>query len=170
MSVGSDYEDAVRSGNTPLANYLAQALAANAGININANQVTAAPASMLNPATPMYSGNSVSMGIPKGFFDPGQPDTSNTKDLTFGSGLGALVQGFTHPFDTFFGNQSEQNAAAASKGAAVDSVTGGVTGLLKIVTDVPRMVTIFIGLVLLIAGLFMLGNRTIIQAVQAVKA
>jgi len=172
VSLGSDYEDAVRSGNTQLANYLAQALAANAGININTNQVTAAPASML-PQTPMYSSASSSLNIPKGFLDPGQPDASNPNALTWSNALGALAQGFTNPFDTFFGNQDEQRAGAASKAATaagVGDTVASVGSLLKIVTDVPRMVTIFIGLILLIAGLFMLGNKTIVAAVEATRA
>ena len=172
MSLGSDYEDAVRSGNTSLANYLAQALAANAGININTNQVTAITANML-PQTPMYSSASSSLSIPKGFLDPGQPDAGNPNVFTWQNALGAIAQGFTNPFDTFFGNQDQQKAGAATKSAAIGGVADSVASvgtLLKIVTDVPRMITIFIGLILLIAGLFMLGNKTIVAAVQAVRA
>jgi len=173
LSLGDEYEAAVRSGNTQYANYLAQALAAQAGININTNQVTAAPANML----PQYSNNSspsVSLGIPQGFLDPGQGPADNPNALNWSNAIGAIVQGFTtNPFTTFFGNKDEQNAQAAAKGAAIGSAADSVASvgtLLKIVTDVPRMVTIFIGLILLIAGLFLLGNRTIVQAVQAVRA
>lgn len=46
--------------------------------------------------------------------------------------------------------------------AALDS-------LLAILTDLPRMATLIVGLILLLAGLFMLGNRTIVAAVESIK-
>lgn len=160
MSLGSDYEDAVRSGNSQLANYLAKALAANAGININSNNISAAPASMFT----QYSSNSsptASLSIPQGFLDPGQGDADRPK-----YGLEGVIESL--------------KIIGRAPGQAVDAVTGtagavadgaaGVGSLLKIVTDLPRMVTIFIGLILLIAGLFMLGNKTVVAIADHVTA
>jgi len=165
MSLGSDYEDAVRRGDTNLANYLAQMLASQAGININTNKVEAAPASML-PSIGYGQSPSVSLDIPQGYFSGGENSAT-----TWQNGIGAIIQGFTHPYDTFFGNRDEQNAAAADKGNAVKAVgdtVGGVGRLLAIVTDIPRMVTLILGVALIIIGLLMLNNRTIVQAVRAV--
>lgn len=52
----------------------------------------------------------------------------------------------------------------------VKSTTQELGSLLDIVTNVPRVISIVVGLILLIAGLFMLGARPAVQIVEKTKA
>jgi hypothetical protein len=155
MSIGTDYEDAVRRGDTKVANYLAQMLASQAGININTNQVTAAPASML-PSLGYGSAPSVSLDIPQGYFSGG--DNSNQKSFFQGLMDFPLLPGGPSPNDIGGGVK------------AVGDTVGGIGRLLAIVTDIPRMITLILGVALIIIGLLMLNNKTIVQAVRAAAA
>ncbi len=53
--------------------------------------------------------------------------------------------------------------------AAVKNTSAGVGTLLGIVTDIPRVLTIVIGLMLLIAGLYALGNQSVVAAVKSIR-
>lgn len=56
-----------------------------------------------------------------------------------------------------------------TQGPVETSFAGNIRALLDILTNIPRMLSIVIGLILLIAGLFMLSNRTIVNTIQALK-
>lgn len=175
MSLGDDYESAIRGGRTDEANYLAQMLASAAGININSNKVTAAPASMLPNSNGYGSGPSASLSIPEGYFSGGAGPSSNAPTYdpstwSFSNILGPILQGFTNPLGTAksVGSSSEQDTQNAAALAKSDTI-GGVGRLLAIVTDIPRMITLILGVALILIGLLMLNNRTIVAAVQAVR-
>lgn len=156
MALVDDYYAAIRNGSTGEANYLAQMLAANAGININANQVTAIPASMIPQAT------------------------TPSPSPSFSSGLNAIVQGFMHPLDTLSGNNKAAMNASATSGSggvgdAVSGFVGGLTGAasgtakaLGFITDLPRVATTLLGLIVLIAGIFALSKGPAIQVVGSI--
>jgi hypothetical protein len=154
VALVDDYENAVRSGDVGTANYLAQMLASQAGININANSVSAAPASMLpaiqaTPATPKIS------GLP-----------------SFGQAADAILQGVLHPLDTLTGkNTAAMNKdVAAGTGPATNAVKS-VSGALDFITDIPRVATTILGLILIIAGIFALSAgsaaRVIVNTVHS---
>lgn len=160
MSLVDEYEAAVRSGSNPAyANYLAQILASNAGININSNQVTAAPSNLL----------------------PQHTDTVAASDSNFwggssiGGGLDAFVQGIMHPLDTLTGtNTAQMNAdVKAGKGGisqaigAVSDAVSGTNAAIKFITDIPRVATTVLGLILIIAGIFALSRGPAVQIVSS---
>lgn len=154
MALVDDYEAAVRSGNTKTANYLAQILASGAGININANQVEAAPSSMLPGAQSAPS---------SGFWG----------GLSWGSALDAIGQGFLHPLDTVTGHNTAQMNTDAKSGkgpvsdvvGAVTDVVSGTSSAVKFITDIPRVATTLLGLILIIAGIFALSRGPAVQIV-----
>jgi len=144
------YQAAVASGDTSLANYLAQAIAASAGINVNANQVTAAPNSMVNP------GYSSSSQPPKGFFG----NLAGGIDQAIPA-LGSL--------DSMFGvNPGAPDAG--STGATVSNVITGTGSFLSFISDIPRVVTLLVGLMILTVGFFMLADKSVIQTVVKAAA
>lgn len=158
MALVDDYEALVRSGSNPqYANYLAKILASGAGININANDVTAAPANMLPD-------NSHAPASGQGFWG----------GLTEGGD--AILQGFLHPLDTFTGaNHSQMNADLKSGKGGVSEVIGavsdavsGTSAALKFITDIPRVATTLLGLILIIAGIFALSRGPAVQIVGGV--
>lgn len=137
MSQLSDlYEQAVRSGNTDQATYYAQALAAQHGMSIQG--VTGASASQL-------PGSSAS----NGFFNlPALPSLSDIAGALFtGSGLGLANDLLT------------TNAKAASDAT---KTTGAALGF---ITDIPRVVTTVLGIILIIAGIFALSKGPAVQIV-----
>lgn len=160
MALVDEYEAAVRGGNTQYANYLAQILASGAGININANQVTAAPASML----------------------PSNSNTAPASSNGFWGGLtqggDAILQGILHPFDTLTGHNTDQMNADIKGGkggvseviGAVSDAVSGTSAAVKFITDIPRVATTILGLILIIAGIFALSRGPAVQIVgSAVK-
>lgn len=162
MSLGDEYEALVRSGSNPqYANYLAKILAANAGIDINANSVTAALPSQL----PNRSGSSAN-------------DGSFWGGLSFGTALDAIGQGLAHPFDTLTGNNTAQMNTDLKSGKAgisglisgVSDAVSGTSAAIKFITDIPRVATTLLGLILIIAGIFALSRGPAIQIVgSAIK-
>ena len=145
MALGDDYLAAVRSGNKPYANYLAQMLAAQAGININANTVEAAPLSVLQPgigalpALPPLPGQATGGGL---------PDLSTAAD--------AILQGIMHPWDTITG---------ANAGTKPPPIVSSTTAALNFITDIGRVTTTVLGLILIIAGIFALARGPAVQIV-----
>lgn len=137
MSLGSDYEDAVRGGNTPLANYLAQMLAANAGINIAANQVEAAPAS---------------------FFPDKNTTPSAGGDGGFWGGLGK--------FPLLPGLPGLTPDAIGSVIGGVGDAAKGAGSAISFITDIPRVATTILGLILVIAGIFALTRGPAVNIVS----
>ena len=136
MSLVDDYENAVRN-NAPEKNYLAQMVAAKAGININANEVTAAPASLLpKPAT----------GANQGGFWGGIGGAINNATNTL---MGPLLGDVGTPL----------GGAAGNVGVALDSTKQAI----KFITDIPRVATTLLGLILIIAGVFALAKGPAVQ-------
>lgn len=147
MALVDDYENAVRSGDTKLANYLAQALASQNGININTNDVSAASPSQLN------SGN----GLPS---LPTLPSLSQAAD--------ALFQGILHPLDTLTGkNTGTMNDQIAAGHGPVTSTVGAATSAVSFITDIPRVVTAILGLIMIIAGIFALSKGPAVNIVSS---
>lgn len=143
MSLGSDYESAVRSGNTPLANYLAQMLAANAGINIAANQVEAAPAS---------------------FFSSNSAPSAGGDSGGFWGGLGKF------PLLPVLPGLTPDNIGSVIKGAGdvakgLSGAASGASSAIKFITDIPRVATTLLGLILVIAGIFALTRGPTVNIV-----
>lgn len=143
MSLVDDYESAVRGGNAPVANYLAQMLASQAGININANQVTAAPASLL----------------------PKAPSTSNT---SFFGGIGNAINNATNTLmGPLLGNVG--TPLGGGVGAVVNhagDIVNSTDKAVKFITDIPRVATTLLGLILIIAGVFALAKGPAVQIVK----
>lgn len=163
MSLGSLYEDAVNSGDTAMANYYAKMLAANAGININTNDVTAATPGML-----AGNSNSVSLDIGNLF-----PDSSGTPSVIPSASqgstyVGAFTNTLLHPLDTLKGffdpKQAAANAGADnSMGVKVDSTRSAIS----FITDIPRVATTLLGLILIIAGIFALSKGPAVNIVSS---
>ena len=152
MALVDDYQSAVASGDTTTANYLAQMLAAQAGININTNQVTAAPNSMVNPApssTTATSGND--------WLD----NLLNGLDTAFPSTLGALDS---------IGGSGAPAPDAGSAGAAVVSGVQGAGSFLSLLGDIPRLGTIIVGGLMIAAGLFGLAGGSHKDVIQLVTS
>lgn len=59
--------------------------------------------------------------------------------------------------------------APQNGGTGIGGLISGTISFLSFVTDVPRMLTLIFGIVLVIAGLFMLGNKQSISIVNGVK-
>lgn len=145
MSLVDDYESAVRRG-APEANYLAQMLAASAGININANDVAAAPASMLHPVNDIKA-------------------TANQG--SFWGGIGGAIDNATNTLmSPFLGKIGEPLGGAAK---VVSDVAGNSDKAMKFITDIPRVATTLLGLILIIAGIFALAKGPAVQIMGAAK-
>lgn len=124
------------------------------------------------------AGQAAGAGLPGALANATTTASAPTPDngFSWGNLFGAATQGFLHPYDTFFGDQKEQNDKAREIGnsateaaTSAGQVASSVGDLLNIVTDIPRLITIIIGLLLLGAGLFMLGNRAAVTVVSSVK-
>lgn len=124
-----------------------------------------------------YSGLSDSQSIGAGL--PALPSVS----LDIGTGnsffdaLGAIEQGLLHPIDTFTQTQAQRQAASDAnstqlQGAAstATSVASGVSSLLNIVTDIPRLATILVGGLLLAAGIFSIAGGSHKDIINLVKS
>lgn len=83
--------------------------------------------------------------------------------------IGGITDFMLNPFEWSPSSASKDIAAGAAGNSTTQSVTGGVGKLLGIVTDLPRMATLIVGLILLLVGLFMLGNKTIVTAVEGLQ-
>lgn len=108
--------------------------------------------------------------------------TTNTNDA-YGSSAqldippGALESGFfsglaNSPFlQAFpsFNPNSVTGGAAGKAGGAIDATTSGVSSLLSIVTDLPRVATIVVGGVLLAAGIFAIAGGSHRDIIDIVK-
>lgn len=148
MSLADEYYQAVKSGNTGYANYLAQILASQAGININTNTVTAAPLDVINglpalPAIPAISGQA-------------------SGGVSLGSAADAILQGILHPLDTLSGKN-----AGTTPPPTVSGIGSGVGSALGFITDIPRVATSVLGLILIIAGIFALSRGPAINIVSS---
>lgn len=139
MALVDDYENAVKAGNTQLADYLAKAVAFQYG-GINPANVTAAPASLLP-----NRGTTSTLG-------PWQiPSLSQALD--------AITQGIFHPFNTVTGSNIQQmNKDVASGQGPVTSTVKGAAAAFNFITDIPRVTTTVLGLILIIAGIFALSQ------------
>jgi hypothetical protein len=71
-------------------------------------------------------------------------------------------------FTNFFKNTPVATGLDAAAGAV--KAVASVGDLLAIITDLPRMLSIIIGVVALAAGLYMLGSPTVVAAVQGIKS
>lgn len=153
MSTLSDlYDQARLSGNTGAADYYAQALYAAAHPGASIQGVTAAPltgAAGILPST-------------------ASPSTNNNGSL--GKLGDALLQGLNplNLFDVLSGNtgaldQALQNGTGPleTAGKTVDSVEGAIAFL----TDIPRVLTSVLGLILIVAGIFALSRGPAVQVV-----
>lgn len=146
------YQQAVATGDTPAANWYAQALAAQAGININVNEVTAASPSLVLPNS--NSGAS--------------PSNSGSSGFNWAGAADAFLQGILHPLDTLSGqNTVQMNADAASTGNAVSKAVSSTGSALSFLTDIPRLVTSLLGLILIIVGLFALTRGPVVNIVSS---
>ncbi len=85
------------------------------------------------------------------------------------SPLGQFFNGIANGIGSATAGANAVTGAAANVGSTALSTAKGVGSLLAIVTDLPRMTTIIIGLILLIAGLFMLGVVPAVKLVTAAK-
>lgn len=158
MALVDEYEAAVRGGNTKYANYLAQILASGAGININANEVTAAPSALLSHGDPTPAGDGNFWG-----------------GLSSGvAGLQSGVAGLLGAIDSIDptapkgGGKGPLSSVADLLGGVSDAVSG-TSAALKFITDIPRVVTTLLGLILIIAGIFALAKGPAIQVLGALK-
>lgn len=164
MGVSADlanlYEDAVTGGDSQMANYYAKMIASQAGININTNAVTAAPASAFGPSVSFDLGDTLagSSGTPK-VIDSATPGSR---------GLASLLNGVIHPLDTIKGIFDPAQAAA---NAGMDNGTGlGIDkgkAAIAFVTDIPRVATTLLGLILIIAGIFALSKGPAVNIVTS---
>jgi hypothetical protein len=105
-----------------------------------------------------------------GWFGTTNPATG--KPYTVGDYLGALWSGATSPFSTLFGGsdtQSQLKKDALATGQSITDVTTGLQNLLAIVTDLPRLSTIIIGIIMFGAGLYMLGVAPVVKIVEQSK-
>lgn len=158
----TQYQNAVSSGDTSTANYLAQAIAGAAGLN--ANNVTAAPNSLVNPS-PGYT-NSSQPSFLSGLL--------NFPLLGGGSAAAASVANAAAPVvDAVTGADGGGGflgipGAIEQAGAAIAAPFKGVGEFFDFITNIPRVLTILIGVILVIVGLYMLGNKQIIAAVSTV--
>lgn len=142
-SLLTEYQKAVNSGNTQYANYLAQILASNAGIHINANEVTAAPAALVNGAA--QANNSATA-------------TPSSTTSNFWGTLGGVADFMLNPFEW----SPSAATAEIEKGQAGNSTTGAVVSgagsFLSFISDIPRVGTVIVGGLLIAAGLFGLAG------------
>ena len=105
-----------------------------------------------------------------GWFGTTNPATG--KPYTIGDYLGALWSGATNPFSTLFGGsktQSDLKQGALATGKSITDVTTGLQNLLSIVTDLPRLSTIILGIIMFGAGLYMLGVAPVVKIVEQTK-
>lgn len=141
MALVDDYENAVRN-NSPTKDYLAQMIATSAGININANQVTAAPASMLKAPQ-------------SGFFKGIGDAINNATDTLMSPLLGKL------------GSPLGGGVGTVVKTAG--DIVNPTGKAIKFITDIPRVVTTLLGLILIIAGIFALAKGPAVQIIGDAK-
>ena len=102
------------------------------------------------------SGNAPDINTLAGKYD--NPDWLARQLLGIGDFIGNATKGAQYVAD---------KATGAAKAAG--DVASGVGTLLGIVTDLPRMATIIIGLIALVVGLAMLGQKPAVQIVNAAK-
>lgn len=157
MALVDDYENAIRSGDTNTANYLAQMLATQAGININTNSVSAAPASLL-PTLGTQSAPAASSG--GGFFSG------------LLSGAQSLQDWLEKIDPTSNTNMGGKGLTGQTNPATVGQATGQATAsAFSFITDIPRVTTTILGLILIIAGIFALASgsaaKVIVNTVHA---
>lgn len=140
MALVDDYQAAVASGDSTTANYLAQMLAAQAGININTNEVTAAPNSMVNPTT-SSSGLSGILGNTESWLNEYLPsDSANNAAIISTTAANPVNQAIQSGIDTV--------------GGAVSTASG----FFNFIGDIPRLGTTIIGGLMIAAGLFGLAG------------
>lgn len=153
MALVDEYEAQVRSGSNPAyANYLGQMLAAKAGIDINSNQVSAAPADLLHSTAPAAEGS----------FWGG---VKSSLDKATNTLMGPLLGNVGEPLGGSVG-KSSIGGAIKSVADALDTTSAAV----KFITDIPRVATTVLGLILIIAGIFALARGPAVQIVSgAVK-
>lgn len=138
------YNDARASGNTALANYLAQAIVATNNPGADISQVTAAPLTgaagvLPNTTTAGKLGDAILQGLnPLNLFDVLSGNTTQ---------LNQALQNGTGPLETM--------------GSAVDSAKGA----LAFISDIPRVITSVLGLILIIAGIFALSRGPAVEIV-----
>lgn len=146
MSQLSDlYVQAVNSGDHDAANYYAQALAAQAGLPIQG--VTAASPAQVNAAPAQSSGG----GFP--FSLPALPSLSDAlKGISNGFGPGSILGGIA--------------AVGAAEAPAATGAVSSVGSAFDFITDVPRVVTTVLGIILIIAGIFALTKTNPIEIVS----
>ena len=118
--------------------------------------------------------NLAGAGIP-GYTNTSTPPALGNWQLpSLSQGFDAILQGVLHPFSTITGNTGQMNSdVAAGKGplssatSAISSLEAGAAAFLNILTDVPRVATIAIGLILLIIGGFALTGRNVTEVITS---
>lgn len=147
MSIGDDYNAAVQAGNWPLANYLARGLAANAGIDVNANTIEAAPQ--------VFQEQGANVGLPTLPSLPSLGSIGSFIGQTLGNGLA---------LDTFGGAPSNfhtdpnTGAVTSGTGQAGAAIGGAVGNAASIFSDPGRLGAIIVGALFIAAGLFGLAG------------
>jgi hypothetical protein len=122
--------------------------------------------------------NLAGAGVP-GYTNSSTPPTLGKWQIpSLSQALNAALDGLLHPIDSLTGNTNNMDSAiVAGKGplstatSAIGSLESGAAAFLNILTDVPRVATIAIGLILLIIGGFALTGRNVTEVItSAAKA
>lgn len=96
----------------------------------------------------------------------GQSANASGIPFSLGSAGDALLQGILHPWDTFTGNTAQMNEDLKKGAGPVSSLTSAF----DFITDIPRVATTLLGLILIIAGIFALSRGPVINiAANAIK-
>jgi hypothetical protein len=89
---------------------------------------------------------------------------------TTAGGAGPQVAAIAQQVDAgLLNNLTSQSPTGNVPASGLGSLISGTSSFLGFVTDIPRMLTLIFGVILVIAGLFMLGNKQSISIVNAVK-
>lgn len=146
-SITDEYNTAVTNGNAQYADYLSQIMSAahqQYGTDLNGQLgVTGATPAAATPATP-------GTGINHGLFY----DYSSIGD-NLARAAGALTGVLATPITCMFGGECNPSTNASTGIGAV----GATNAALDFATDVPRVVTVILGFLLIAAGLFALVQQ-----------
>jgi hypothetical protein len=108
--------------------------------------------------------------IEPGYSTSSSPPIGNPGSL--GAAIGSFLGTIGTPLTGLLGGSFDPNKNALDAANAGDSIQKGVanTGaFLDIITDVPRVLTITIGIIMLGAGLFMLGARPVVNIIEKTR-
>lgn len=97
----------------------------------------------------------------------GSWQTAMQKYGTTAGGAGAAVDAIAQQYDLF--GQGHARASEDGASSVPKSVWGSIGDFFSFITDIPRVITILFGIIMVIAGLYMLGNKQAIALVEAAK-